>query len=88
MYSKMPTEFFFKALDGQLLMKICTHSRESCADTESFIRGDGPTLTSFFLVDEERAWRGDPNTTKSGSSSARQRNTNDGPTLNAGLLAL
>ena len=40
------------------------------------------------LADEERAWRGDPNTTKSGSSSARQRNANDGPTMNAGLIAL
>ena len=42
----------------------------------------------FFLADEGRAWRGGPNTTKSGSSSVRQRNANDGPTLNAGSIAL
>ena len=66
----------------------------SCADPET--RG-GPTLSSFFaffLVDE----RGnDPNTTESGSSSARQRNAikmafcwraDDGPTFNACLVAL
>ena len=40
-----------------------------CADPECFARG-GPTLT-FFLVDERRE---DPKSTKSGPSSARQRN--------------
>ena len=57
------------------------------------IRG-GPALTIFFLVDEGRK---DPNTTISGPSSARQRNTiymafpwcaDVGPTLNTGLEAL
>ena len=44
-----------------------------------------PTLT-FVLVDEGRE---DPNTTISGSSSARQRNAIvDGPTLNAGSFVL
>ena len=62
------------------------------ADPESFVKG-GPTLTTFFgfvlllfFVDEEIE---DPNTTISGQSSARQRNTismalrrcaDDGPT--------
>ena len=54
----------------------------TCADRESFVRRD-PTLTSFFLDDEESP---DPNTIVSGSSSARQRNANDGQTLNAGLV--
>ena len=52
-----------------------------------------PTLTTF-LVDEGIE---DPNTTKSGPSSAHQQNAilmafrwqaNDGPTLNAGFVAL
>ena len=49
-------------------------------------------MTTFFLVDE--GWE-DPNTTKSGPSSARQRNAisfrwhaDDGPTFNAGSVAL
>ena len=46
----------------------------ACADQESFVRG-GPTLTTFFFLsflgDEGRK---DPNTTISGSSTARQRN--------------
>ena len=41
----------------------------SCADPERFVRR-GPTLTRF-LVDEGG---GDPNTTISGPTSARQRN--------------
>ena len=62
--------------------------------SKNFIRG-GPTLTTFFfLVDE--GWE-DPNTTICGPISARQRNAilmafrwraDDGPTLNAGLVAL
>ena len=45
---------------------------------------------TFYIVDERRE---DPNTIISGPSSARQRNAfhwraNDGPTLNAGLVAL
>ena len=57
----------------------------SGADPESFIRG-GPTLITFisFLVDERRD---DPNTTKSGSSSAASEtfrwHADDGPTLYA-----
>ena len=39
----------------------------------------------IFLVD---GGRDDPNTTKSGPSSALQRNAIDGSTLNAGLVAL
>ena len=40
-------------------------------EKQSFVRG-GPTLTTFFdIVDEGRE---DPNTTKSGPSSARQQN--------------
>ena len=43
--------------------------REACADPESFARG-GPTLMfRFFCVSG-----GDPNSTKSGLSSASQRN--------------
>ena len=54
----------------------------TCADRESFVRR-GPTLTRFFLDDEESP---DPYTIISGSSSARQRNANDGQTVNAGLV--
>ena len=62
----------------------------SCADPESFPRG-GP---AFFLFDEAR--REDPNfTTISVPTSASQRNAiafrwraDDGPTWNAGLVAL
>ena len=62
-----------------------------------FFRG-GPTLTAFFsfffLVDEGRE---DPNTTKYGPSSVRQRNAiltafccraDDDPSWNTGLVAL
>ena len=44
-------------------------SRASCTDPESNARG-GPTLTTFFLVDEGRD---DPNTTISGPTSARKQ---------------
>ena len=59
----------------------------TCADPENFV-SLGRTLTTFFLVD--------PNTTKSAPSLVRQRNAiemalrwraDDGPTLNAGLVA-
>ena len=65
----------------------------SCLDPGSIVRGS-PTLTIFFLVD---AVREDPNTTISGPSLAHQQNAikmafrwcaNDGPTFNAGLVAL
>ena len=54
----------------------------------------GSNFEAFFLVDEGRE---DPNTTKSGPPLARQRNAieiafhwrvDDGPTLNASLIAL
>ena len=74
------------------------HSRYCQTFYSVLMRGSrdqrGTTLTFFVLVDE----RGnDPNTTESGSSSARQRNAikmafcwraDDGPTINAGLVAL
>ena len=50
-------------------MKQCTRAW-SCADPESFARGD-PTLTSFFLFFYEG--EEDPNCTKSGPSLALQR---------------
>ena len=54
-------------------------------DPESFVRWS-PTLTAFVLVDVVRE---DPNTTKDGPSvMARQRNADDGPTLNADLVDL
>ena len=56
----------------------------TCVDPESFVRG-GPTLTMFFLVDEGRE---DPSTTISGPSSAFRWRADDGPTMNAGLVAL
>ena len=65
----------------------------TCVDLESSVRG-GQTLTFFLLIDKGRE---DPNTTISGTSSALQRNaiimafrwrTDDGPILNAGLVAL
>ena len=60
----------------------------SCHDPKPFVRR-GPTLTGFF-VDEGRE---DLHTTISGPSSARQQNSiswcaDDGPTLNAALVAL
>ena len=61
----------------------------ACADLKRFIRG-GPTLTTFFflsrfLVDEGREG---PSITKSGSSSARQRNAIAVvPMMNSGLEA-
>ena len=62
------------------LLSLCTHCicakcrgrtlKVSCADPESFVRG-GPNLITFFLVVEGIE---DPNITKNGPSSARQRN--------------
>ena len=57
---------------------------------KKFVRG-GPTLTSFFLVDQGKE---DQNITKSGPLPAHQRNAimafrwraDDGPTLNAGFI--
>ena len=62
--------------------------------SRSFVRR-GPTLTTFLLL--LRGWREDRNATKSGPSSACQGNAiemafywhaNNGPPLNAGLVAL
>ena len=66
-------------------------SRKFCQRGSNF---DNSFFVCFFLVDEGKE---DPNTTISGPSWARQRNAikmairrrgYDGPTLNAGLLAL
>ena len=52
-------------------LKLNCRGHNSCADPESFVRGD-PTLTTFFFkVDEGRE---DPSPTLSGPSSAHQRN--------------
>ena len=70
----------------------------SCADPESFIRG-GPNLTTFlfFLFFRFDEGRKDQNTTFNRPSSTRQQNAiymafrwqaDDGPALNAGLVAL
>ena len=68
--------------------------REHALIQKIFVRG-GPTMTAFYYSFAEG--REDPNTTISGPSSARQRisismafrwRADDGPTLNAGLLAL
>ena len=68
-------------------------SQMSCADPESYVRG-GQTSTKFFFYFEGGRIQ---NTTISGPSSARQGNVikmtfcwraDDGPTLNAGLVAL
>ena len=48
---------------------------KACADPESFIR-EGPTLTTFFLADDYHYKR------------AFRWRTDDGPTLNTGLVAL
>ena len=48
-----------------------SHKRKRpCAGPESFVRG-GPTLTTFFLVDEGRE---NPHSNISGLSSVHQRN--------------
>ena len=74
----------------------------SCADLESFFRG-GPNLITFFFIFlfilflEVDKGIEDRNTAINRPSSARQRNAismafrwraDDGPTLNAGLVAL
>ena len=55
------------------------HDNNTCADPESFVRG-GLNLITILLVDEGIE---DPNT----ASTARQQNTDDGPTLNVDLVA-
>ena len=69
----------------------------TCADPVMFVR-EGPTLTTFFflfIVDDGS--REGPNNTKSGPTSARQRNAigkefrlraDDGPTMKASLVVL
>ena len=77
-------------LDDVWIMVLCTFS---CADPESFVRG-GPNL-----IKKKNGWWGieDLNTAINGPSTARQRNaiemafrwrTDDGQTLNVGLVAL
>ena len=71
-----------KQLAGSLIIRGMRGSRKFCQR--------GPALTTFFVVDEGRE---DSNITISGPSSARQRNgikwsADDGPILNAGLVAL
>ena len=75
------------------ISKIQLFEVQPCADPESYVRG-GPTSTLTFLVDEGRE---DQNTTIGGPSSTRQRNAismafrwraDNGPTLNAGFVAL
>ena len=62
------------------------------ADPESFVRG-GPTLTTFFFFFYfDEGWK-DQNTTIAGhrrpaSEMAFRWRADDGPTLNAGLVAL
>ena len=61
-------------------MQNTKEKSRTCADPGSFVRG-GPTLTTFFLVDQGREIQ---NITISGPFLARQ--PDDGPTLNAGLV--
>ena len=65
-----------------IFSKIQLFEVQPCADPESYVR-EGPTLT-FFLVDEGRE---DQNTTIGGPSSAFRWRADNGPTLNAGLVA-
>ena len=67
-----------------------------CANPESFVRG-APTLPTFVFCFLDNDGSEDPNNTKIGPSSARQRNAtkmalrwryDKGPTLKAGLVAL
>ena len=76
-----------------MLIQIFPKKSGACADPESFVR-EGPTLTTFFFYLDEG--RKDPDTTISGPSTAHQRNAikmafrwraDDGPKLNAGLVA-
>ena len=77
---------------GPQMIATSVPSMLACADPDFFQRGSN--FDYVFLVDERRE---DPNTTKSGPSSARQRNAiymvfrwraDGGPTVNAGLVAL
>ena len=54
----------------------------TCADQESFVRG-GPTLTFFLIVDQWREYK-----QVITGPSPKLKHDNDGPTLNAGLVAL
>ena len=74
-------------------MNILNYKHPSCADPENFVKG-GPNLITFFLVVKGSE---DTNTAINGPSSARQRNAikmafrwraDNGPTVNAGLVAL
>ena len=63
----------------------------SCADPESFARGQHFFFFFFFWGGGGGSGREDPNTTKRGPPSVRQRNAiwraDDGPTLNAWMLS-
>ena len=78
--------------DFNLRCQLVIFASQACADPEFCQRASN--FDYFFLVDEGRE---DPNTTISGPSLARQRNAilmafrwraDDGPTLNAGFVAL
>ena len=58
-------------------------SRKSC---QRGSKSDNVFFFFFFLVGEGRTE--DPYNTKSGPSSARQRNADDSPTMNVGLVVL
>ena len=68
------------------LITNCAHSQDSdhMRGSRTFCQRGSNFDNVFVLVDEER---GDPSTTISGPLTACQRNADDGPTLNAGLVA-
>ena len=74
-----------------LKKKLSEHSKQNHAWIQKFCKS-GPNFDYIFLVDE---WREDPSNTIREPSTACQRNavafrwhTDDGPILNAGLVAL
>ena len=82
-----------------LLAELLDFKSPTCADPESFVRGGPNLMFSFFSFFFFLAVEGldDPNITINGPSSACQRNAiemafrwraDDGPTLNASLVAL
>ena len=83
---------------SRLVLLIVHFLQCSCADPESFVRG-GPTLTTFFFLFFLRFDEGGRIQISliSGPSTASMRNAikmafrwraDDGPTLNAGFVAL
>ena len=59
----------------------------TCADLESFARG-GPTLTTFFIREKRIQIALEAGHHRSNSETPFKWRANDGPTLNAGLVAL